>query len=154
MHLVAPGTDEPADSTLVGPGMVADVSFSGVSTEYLVDVPGCGRLSVFSQNLGAGPGAAPGDEVRLAWSPRHAFALHGDADAAEVARAAAAAGIGAEAEVVGRRRAVTAALTTATAETGAPPPLRRGRVGSPGCCSRPAWPTWCCSSSPRSPSCC
>jgi spermidine/putrescine transport system ATP-binding protein len=103
VHLVAPGTDEPADSTLVGPGMVADVSFSGVSTEYLVDVPGCGRLSVFSQNLGAGPGAAPGDEVRLAWSPRHAFALHGDADAAEVARAAAAAGIGAEAEVVGAR---------------------------------------------------
>jgi spermidine/putrescine transport system ATP-binding protein len=91
VHLVAPGSDEPADSTLLGPGMVADVSFSGVSTEYLVDVPGCGRISVFSQNLGAGPAAAPGDEVRLAWSPRHAFALHGDAGAAEAARAAAAA---------------------------------------------------------------
>jgi spermidine/putrescine transport system ATP-binding protein len=69
--------------------MVADVSFSGVSTEYLVDVPGCGRISVFSQNLGAGPAAAPGDEVRLAWPPRHAFGLRGDADAAAAARAAA-----------------------------------------------------------------
>jgi spermidine/putrescine transport system ATP-binding protein len=89
VHLVAPGADEPAGSTLLGPGMVADVSFSGVSTEYLVDVPGCGRMSVFSQNLTAGPGAAPGDEVRLAWSPHHAFALRGDADAAATARAAA-----------------------------------------------------------------
>jgi spermidine/putrescine transport system ATP-binding protein len=105
VHLVAPGTDEPAGSTLLGPGMVADVSFSGVSTEYLVDVPGCGRISVFSQNLGAGPAAAPGDEVRLAWSPRHAFALHGDAEAAEAARAAAEAAVGAEA--VGAVRAET-----------------------------------------------
>ena len=32
VHLVAPGTGEPADSTLLGPGMVADVSFSGVLT--------------------------------------------------------------------------------------------------------------------------
>jgi spermidine/putrescine transport system ATP-binding protein len=79
VHLVPPGGDEPGDATVLGPGTVADVSFSGVSTEYLVDVPEHGRISVFTQNLGAGPGAAPGDQVRLAWSPRHAFALVGDA---------------------------------------------------------------------------
>lgn len=79
VHLVLSGADEPADSTVLGPGMVADVSFSGVSTEYLVDVPGLGRMSVFTQNLGAGPGAAPGDQVQLAWSPRHAFGLDGEA---------------------------------------------------------------------------
>ena len=69
------GTDDPAPSgaTALGPGTVADVSFSGVSTEYLVDVPGAGRLSVFAQNL-TGVSATPGDRVTLAWSPQHAFA--------------------------------------------------------------------------------
>jgi spermidine/putrescine transport system ATP-binding protein len=80
VHLVAAGTDEPHDSTVLGPGTVADVAFSGVSTEYLVDVPGHGRMSVFTQNRGAEPGAAPGQQVTLAWSARHAFAL---VDAAE-----------------------------------------------------------------------
>jgi spermidine/putrescine transport system ATP-binding protein len=75
VHLLAAGTDEPADSTVVGPGTVEDVSFSGVSTEYLVDVPGHGRMSVFMQNLGARPSAVLGEQVRLAWSPRHAFVL-------------------------------------------------------------------------------
>jgi spermidine/putrescine transport system ATP-binding protein len=80
VHLVAAGADEPHDSTVLGPGTVADVAFSGVSTEYLVDVPGHGRMSVFTQNRGAEPGAAPGQQVTLAWSARHAFAL---VDAAE-----------------------------------------------------------------------
>jgi spermidine/putrescine transport system ATP-binding protein len=82
VHLVAADADEPADSTVLGPGTVADVSFSGVSTEYLVDVAGFGRMSVFTQNLGAGPGAMVGEQVRLAWSPRHAFVLVGDAPVA------------------------------------------------------------------------
>jgi spermidine/putrescine transport system ATP-binding protein len=75
VHLVPHGASEPIDSAVLGPGTVADVAFSGVSTEYLVDVPEHGRLSVFTQNLGAGPSAASGEQVRLAWSPRHAFAL-------------------------------------------------------------------------------
>jgi spermidine/putrescine transport system ATP-binding protein len=82
VHLVAQGSDEPADSTVLGPGIVEDVSFSGVSTEYLVDVPGHGRMSVFTQNLGARPGAVLGEQVRLAWSPRHAFVLVGAPHAA------------------------------------------------------------------------
>jgi spermidine/putrescine transport system ATP-binding protein len=82
VHLVAEGSDEPADSTVLGPGIVEDVSFSGVSTEYLVDVPGHGRMSVFTQNLGARPGAVLGEQIRLAWSPRHAFVLVGTAHAA------------------------------------------------------------------------
>ena len=40
-----------------------DASFSGVSTQYLVDVPGVGVLSVFSQNLGIGTLAKDGDQV-------------------------------------------------------------------------------------------
>ena len=58
-----------------------DVSFSGVSTSYLVDVPGHDVLTVFSQNLGAAAAVRAGDDVRLAWSPRHAFALDGTQDA-------------------------------------------------------------------------
>ena len=38
-------------------------------------VPGVGPLVVFAQNLAADVPVAPGDEVRLSWSPRHAFAL-------------------------------------------------------------------------------
>jgi spermidine/putrescine transport system ATP-binding protein len=94
VHLVAAGADEPHDSTVLGPGTVADVAFSGVSTEYLVDVPGHGRMSVFTQNRGAEPGAAPGQQVRLAWSSRHAFALV-DATERAVTPQRTAAGVGA-----------------------------------------------------------
>ena len=81
MTLLPAGQDAPTGMTTLGPGTVADVSFSGVSTEYLVDVPGTGRMSVFAQNL-TGVSAAPGDQVRLAWSPEHAFALAGEPEAA------------------------------------------------------------------------
>lgn len=71
----------PAFSNVVGPGVIADVSFSGVSTQYLVDVPGAGRLSVFSQNVSAGASYRPGDVVRVAWAVPHSFGLPGDSDA-------------------------------------------------------------------------
>jgi len=83
VYLVSEGGTEPAGSTVLGPGTVADVSFAGVATEYLVDVRGVGRMSVFTQNLGAGPGALVGEQVRLAWSPSHAFVLAGDATVAD-----------------------------------------------------------------------
>lgn len=73
-------------------GRVADTSFTGVSTDYLVDVPGVGRLGVFSQNHGQQL-ARPGDEVVLCWDTSHAFGLDGREDssagAAEAAEAAA-----------------------------------------------------------------
>jgi spermidine/putrescine transport system ATP-binding protein len=94
MTLVPDGHDAPPGRTAVGPGTVIDVSFCGVSTEYLVDVPGTGRMSVFAQNL-TGVSAAPGDQVRLAWSPEHAFALAGEPEPADVPEAATvAAGAG------------------------------------------------------------
>ena len=66
-------------------GRVADVSFSGVSTQYLVETPGAGRVLVFAQNTGHGPAAAPGDEVWLDWDLEHGFGLVDD-PAAESAR--------------------------------------------------------------------
>lgn len=74
VHLVAGGEELPVDANVVGPGIVRDVSFSGVSTQYLVDVPGLGSLGVFAQNLDA-VRVRPGDSVSLAWSPRHGFGL-------------------------------------------------------------------------------
>jgi spermidine/putrescine transport system ATP-binding protein len=65
---------------VIGPGTVIDVSFSGVSTQYIVDVPGLGSWTVFAQNLGVDAVARPGDQVVLRWDPRHAFTLPGDED--------------------------------------------------------------------------
>ena len=45
----------PGGRNLLGPGRVIDVSFSGVSTQYLVDVPGVGTVVVFAQNMVFGP---------------------------------------------------------------------------------------------------
>jgi spermidine/putrescine transport system ATP-binding protein len=64
-----------SDRTIIGPGRVIDASFSGVSTQYTVAVPGFGDVTVFAQNTSIGDNAKPGDEVFLSWSPEHAFGL-------------------------------------------------------------------------------
>lgn len=86
LHVEAPderaGTDSVGRNTL-GPGRVVDVSFSGVSTQYLVDVPGIGTLLVFAQNVGHGPVAGLGAEVWLSWEIAHGFGLADEAGAAD-----------------------------------------------------------------------
>lgn len=62
-------------------GVVTDTSFSGMSNEYHVEVPGLGDFAVFAQNRGAAM-LQPGDAVTLSWSPEHAFGLDGDEDLA------------------------------------------------------------------------
>lgn len=71
--------DEPLPDghNVLGPGRVVDRSYTGVSTQYLVDLPGAGRLSVFHQNLGGGVDPAVGDKVNLTWMGEHGFALPG-----------------------------------------------------------------------------
>lgn len=64
-----------SDRTILGPGRVMDASFSGVSTQYTVAVPGFGDVTVFAQNTSIGDNARPGDEVYLSWSPEHTFGL-------------------------------------------------------------------------------
>jgi len=46
-----------------------------VSTQYLVEVPGFGEVTVFAQNTSHGEHAVEGDEVFLSWSVEHAFGL-------------------------------------------------------------------------------
>ena len=62
-------------------GRVSDVSFVGVSTQYLVRMPWGQELMVFEQNTGQRPSFVQGQEVDLAWAPEHSFLLDADQDA-------------------------------------------------------------------------
>lgn len=80
LHAHEPAYD--AAQNVMGPGRVIDVSFSGVSTQYLVDVPGAGKLIVFAQNMSFGSDILDGAEVWLSWTIDHGFGLDdGPADA-------------------------------------------------------------------------
>jgi spermidine/putrescine transport system ATP-binding protein len=65
----APGTN------VLGPGRVTDVSFSGVSTQYQVAIPGIGLITVFAQNMVFGPMVNDGAEVWISWTVEHGFGL-------------------------------------------------------------------------------
>jgi spermidine/putrescine transport system ATP-binding protein len=73
----------PVDNGLnrMGGGVVTDVSFVGVSTQYLVRMPWRQELMVFEQNTGQRPSFAGGAAVDLAWHPEHTFVLDASQDA-------------------------------------------------------------------------
>jgi spermidine/putrescine transport system ATP-binding protein len=74
LHDTDPGTS--AAGACLGPGTLLDVSFSGVATQYLVDVPGAGRWAVYEQNLDLERiSNRPGDQVWISWDPGHAFGV-------------------------------------------------------------------------------
>jgi spermidine/putrescine transport system ATP-binding protein len=73
----APGVGE---NHLPG-GTVVDVSFTGVSTQYLVRMPWGQELTVFAQNLGLFGRFEEGNRVVLSWDAGHTFLLAGDATA-------------------------------------------------------------------------
>ncbi|MER6527589.1 ABC transporter ATP-binding protein [Streptomyces sp. NPDC001508] len=56
-------------------GRIADASFIGVSTQYVVDSPVCPELAVYVQNVERDGRLVPGAEVVLHWSPAHTFGL-------------------------------------------------------------------------------
>ena len=64
-------------------GTVADASYIGVSTQYIVETPGGARVMVYEQNIERASRAelwARGDEVRLTWSPDHTFVVEATGD--------------------------------------------------------------------------
>jgi spermidine/putrescine transport system ATP-binding protein len=84
---VALHTEEPAasaDRNVLGPARVIDASFSGVSTQYLVDLGSLGTALVFAQNVGSRPVAGLGAEVWVSWEVAHGFGL--DDEPAEAGR--------------------------------------------------------------------
>jgi len=72
--LDAPGNTIPG-------GVVTDVSFVGVSTQYLVKMPWGQELQVFEQNTGRRRLFRVGDQVELSWRPEYAFLLDHEQDA-------------------------------------------------------------------------
>ena len=56
-------------------GKIADSSFIGVSTQFVVDSPVCSDFEVYVQNVDRDPRLLPGAEVVLHWSPAHTFGL-------------------------------------------------------------------------------
>ncbi|MHB1067589.1 MAG: ABC transporter ATP-binding protein [Candidatus Nanopelagicales bacterium] len=60
-------------------GRVTDVSYTGVSTQYLVMTPWEQELIVFEQNVVVGDRCEVGDEVVVHWAPQHTFGLDGSA---------------------------------------------------------------------------
>ena len=77
----AAGSEDHAGSNLLTGGRVTDVSFVGVSMQYLVSMPWGQELMVFEQNTGQRAPLRNGDEVDLAWAPAHAFLLDAGQDA-------------------------------------------------------------------------
>lgn len=78
LHTEAPIAD--ANRNVLGAGRVVDVSFSGVSTQYLIELPGQGIVTVFAQNIGFGPVAGLGSEVWVSWAVEHGFGLEDTPD--------------------------------------------------------------------------
>jgi spermidine/putrescine transport system ATP-binding protein len=65
----------------LGHGVVSDVSFVGVSTQYLVRMPWGQELMVFEQNTGERPPFQVGQQVDLTWFTEHTFLLDARQDA-------------------------------------------------------------------------
>ena len=59
-------------------GTVRDASYVGVSTQYVIETRSGGRITVYEQNVERtihGSLYRPGEDVQLAWSPDHSFAV-------------------------------------------------------------------------------
>jgi spermidine/putrescine transport system ATP-binding protein len=73
--------DGPVGENTIAGGIVTDVSFIGVSTQYLVRTPWGQELMVFEQNQGIENLNRPGDQVTMSFSAEHSFALDAGQDA-------------------------------------------------------------------------
>ena len=81
IYLATAGSDPGDDSNTLRDGVVSDVSFIGVSTQYVVRMPWGQQLTVFEQNTGARDRFGVNDKVDLHWMPDHAFLLDASQDA-------------------------------------------------------------------------
>ncbi|WP_369218239.1 ABC transporter ATP-binding protein [Streptomyces flavofungini] len=62
-------------------GRIADSSFIGVSTQYVVHSPVCPSFEVYAQNVERDTRLVPGAEVVMHWNPAHTFGLDAAQDA-------------------------------------------------------------------------
>ena len=64
-----------SDHVVVGPGEIIDIRFTGVSNQYLIDIPNVGEVTVFAQNVGISPVIELGEQVWVSWKVEHSFGL-------------------------------------------------------------------------------
>jgi spermidine/putrescine transport system ATP-binding protein len=64
-----------AGLNVVGPGEIIDIRFTGVSNQYLIDIPNLGEVTVFAQNIGKSPVTELGARVWVSWKVEHSFGL-------------------------------------------------------------------------------
>jgi spermidine/putrescine transport system ATP-binding protein len=64
-----------AGLNVVGPGEIIDIRFTGVSNQYLIDIPNLGAVTVFAQNIGKSPVTELGAKVWVSWKVEHSFGL-------------------------------------------------------------------------------
>jgi spermidine/putrescine transport system ATP-binding protein len=70
--------EEPAADSgknLIGPGEIIDIRFTGVSNQYLIEIPNVGNVTVFAQNIGKSPVTELGAKVWVSWKVEHSFGL-------------------------------------------------------------------------------
>jgi spermidine/putrescine transport system ATP-binding protein len=75
------GEDIDAPGNSIPGGVVSDVSFIGVSTQYLVRMPWGQEVQVFEQNTGRRRLFRQGEKVDISWRPEFAFLLDHNQDA-------------------------------------------------------------------------
>ncbi len=73
-HEEQPNLD--AAHNLIGPGEIIDIRFTGVSNQYLIDIPNIGEVTVFAQNIGKSPVTEVGAKVWVSWKVEHSFGLN------------------------------------------------------------------------------
>jgi spermidine/putrescine transport system ATP-binding protein len=86
IRLHATDVEPPSGHNLLT-GVVRDASYLGVSTQYQIEARGGATITVYEQNVERATKAelwAPGEDVRLAWSPDHTFVVAEDAAPAVV----------------------------------------------------------------------
>ena len=64
-----------AGHNLIGPGEIIDIRFTGVSNQYLIEIPKIGEVTVFAQNIGKSPVTQVGQKVWVSWKVEHSFGL-------------------------------------------------------------------------------
>ncbi|MEY4367889.1 MAG: hypothetical protein RLZ28_1304 [Actinomycetota bacterium] len=72
-HESAPTAE--AGQNILGPGEIIDIRFTGVSNQYLIEIPGVGSVTVFAQNVGKSPVVELGAKVWVSFKVEHAFGL-------------------------------------------------------------------------------
>lgn len=80
-HMSEPAVD--SNVNVIGPGEIIDIRFTGVSNQYLIDIPNIGEVTVFAQNMGQSPVVELGAKVWVSFKVEHTFGLSDNPDQAD-----------------------------------------------------------------------